>query len=41
MAWILAAIVVLTLGGTIATMVISARYDVAGGYIPPEQRAPR
>ncbi len=39
--WILAAIVLLMLGGMIATIAVSAHYEVSDGYIPPEERATR
>lgn len=41
MGWIIAAIIVLMIGGMIATIAISVRHDVSGGYIPPEQRTAR
>lgn len=36
--WIIAAIILLTVGGMIATITISLSNDVPSGYIPPEQR---
>lgn len=38
MVWILAAIIVLSLGSLVATIVISVHHDVARGYIPPDAR---
>jgi len=38
MTWIIAAIVVLSLGSVVAAIVISEQHDVADGYIPPDER---
>ncbi len=40
MGWIIAGIVLLSIGGLVATVVISVRHDVSSGYIPPEARRP-
>jgi hypothetical protein len=38
--WVIAAIVVLMLGGLVATIVVSVRHDVASGYIERHDVAP-
>jgi hypothetical protein len=40
MAWIIAGIIVVSIGGLVATIVISVKHDVASGYIPREERRP-